>query len=366
MQIAKSSREELLRPLQTVSGVVDRNPTLPIMANVLIRKSAGKIGVVGTDIEVQIRSTTDSGVGPADLSTTVGGRKLLDILRAAPDGDVVLSLANRKLTVQAGRSRFQLQAMEPENFPSMDECEFKSRLTLPAASLKKMLAMVQPAMAAGDVRYYLNGTLLVIDGTVMRAVATDSQRLAFYEAALAEPAGAVKGIIPRKAVAEIVKLLPDDDEAVCLDLGDRHFRVAVGNTEVTGKLIDGTFPHYSRVMPTNNDKIVDVDRRAFAAALMRAEILAGQKFKVVRLGLEAGTLRIRTANEQDEEAYEELEARYAGAPLEIAFSVRFLLDALTNLADDTVRIAFKDALSAAVLSVPGSNAFLYVVMPVRL
>lgn len=366
MQLAKAPREALLRPLQTVSGAVARHGPLPVLSNVLIRKAAGSITLIGCDIETQIQARADVGSGLESAETTVNARKLLDILRAAPDGEVVLSLANRKLTVHAGKSRFNLQTIDARDFPTITAQAFASSFTLPASALKGMLAKVQFAMAVADVRYYLNGVLLSCNGTTLRAVATDGHRLALCESQLPAAVVTTDAIVPRKAITELVRLLPDSDDPVRVDLADRYIKVSFGTVEMLCKLVEGKFPDYQRVIPKGNDKIVDIERQVLLDALSRASILSNDKFNGVRLILAPGVLKITAANADDEEANEELEIGYSGARLEIGFNVTYLLDVLSALSSEKVRMAFSDELTSVLITIPDSATFRYLVMPMRL
>lgn len=366
MQIIKAPREALLKPMQTACGAVARHSPLPILSNVLIRKEAGSITLIGSDLETQLQTRVEVGAGLESAETTVNARKLIDILRAAPDGEVVLSLANHKLTVHAGKSRFNLQTINARDFPTIAAEAFGSSFTLPASAFKGMLAMVQFAMAVADVRYYLNGVLLSSNATTLRAVATDGHRVALCESQLPSATATTDAIVPRKAITELVRLLPDNDDPVRVDLADRYIKVSFGTVEMLCKLVEGKFPDYRRIIPNGNDKVFDIERQTLFDALSRASILSNDKFNGVRLTLAPGVLKITAANADDEEANEELEIAYSGAPLEIGFNVTYLLDMLAALSAQKVRIAFSDALTSALVTIPDSANFRYLVMPMRL
>src|SRR5512147_3197503 len=217
MQLVRAGRDALLRPLQVVSGIVERRQTLPILANVLVRKDGEQVSFTATDLEIQIQTAADIGAGRDAAATTVSARKLVDILRALPEADVVLSLTGKKLTVQSGRSRFNLQTLAAEEYPAVAAAEYTTDFELPAGALKHLLGMVHYAMAAQDIRYYLNGMLLVVDGATVRAVATDGHRLAMCEVTTegAGSGGRIEAIVPRKTIHELSRLLPDSpDEPV--------------------------------------------------------------------------------------------------------------------------------------------------------
>src|SRR5882672_2307587 len=257
MQLIKGSREALLKPLQIVSGIVERRQTLPILANILVRKDAESVSFIATDLEVQIETAAPIGVGRDVAATTVSARKLVDILRALPEADVLLSLTNKKLTVQSGRSRFNLQTLSAEEFPTVAQGEYTADFTLPAATLKYLLHMVHFSMAAQDIRYYLNGMLLVVDGNIARAVATDGHRLALCEVdtngatggVSQAGGGKVEVIIPRKTILELTRLLPDSEEPVRVRMGANQVKFGFGGIELISKLVEGKFPDYVRVIP---------------------------------------------------------------------------------------------------------------------
>ncbi len=368
MQLVKTSRDALLKPLQVVSGIVERRQTLPILANVLVRKESEQVSFTATDLEIQIRTQAPIGVGRDSAATTVSARKLVDILRALPEADVSLSLAGKKLTVQSGRSRFNLQTLPAEEYPAVAAAEYGTDFELPAGALKHLLAMVHYAMAAQDIRYYLNGMLLVVEGPIVRAVATDGHRLALCEVSRdAATAGRVEAIIPRKTVHELARLLPDAaDEPVRVQMAANQVRFAFGGIELVSKLVEGKFPDYTKVIPVNNTRRFVVSRELLASALQRAAILTTDKFKGVRMVLGANSLKIHTANSDQEDAQEELEIDYSGDALDIGFNVTYLLDVLANLKSEQVAFALGDALGSALVTVPDSDRFKYVVMPMRI
>ena len=368
MVFVKAARDALLRPLQVVSGIVERRQTLPILANVLVRKDGEKVAFTATDLEIQIQTSAEVGSGKETMATTVSARKLVDILRALPEADVTLALANKKLTLQSAKSRFALQTLSADEFPTVAIAEFSADFTLPAATLKYLLSMVHFAMAAQDIRYYLNGMLLVVDGEIVRAVATDGHRLALCEVSKSgEGAGGkIEAIVPRKTILELTRLLPDSEEAVRVQMAPNQVKFTFGAIELVSKLVEGKFPDYVKVIPANNQKLFVVSRELLSAALQRAAILTTDKFKGVRCLLGAGSLKISSTNADQEEAQEELEIDYAGDGLDIGFNVNYLLDVLGNLKSENVRFALGDALGSALVTMPDSEKFKYVVMPMRI
>ena len=369
MLFMKADRDAILKPLSTVAGIVERRHTLPILANVLLRKQGPTISFLASDVEIQVQTSAELGAGDEVAATTVSARKLIDLLRALPEGvEVSLKLDDKRATLQAGRSRFALQTLGAEDFPTVNVSEqFNATFELPQKQLKHLFQMVHFAMAQQDIRYYLNGLLLVTDGEHVRVVATDGHRLAYCHAqidAAALPRHEV--IVPRKTVLELQRLLADSDEPVRIEVASNQVRFTFGDVQMISKLVEGKFPDYQRVIPSGYTRQLACSREALGSSLARASILTSDKFKGVRLGLAPGSLRIQTSNAEQEEAVEELEVDYANEPMEIGFNVGYLQDVLANLKTEQVKIEFGDANTSALLTVPGNDDFRYVVMPMRI
>jgi len=366
MQLVKATRDALLKPLQVVSGIVERRQTLPILANILVRKDGERVSFTATDLEIQIQTSADIGAGKDAAATTVAARKLVDILRALPEADVTLSLSNRKLAIASGKSRFNLQTLAAEEYPTVAQAEFTADFTLPASTFKYLLSMVHFAMAQQDIRYYLNGMLLVVEGTTVRAVATDGHRLALCEVTKDGASSTIEAIIPRKTVPELSRLLPDSDDPVRVQMAANQVKFSFDNIELVSKLVEGKFPDYQRVLPAANTKVFAIGREDLMHALQRAAILTTDKFKGVRMVLASGSLKITSTNADQEDAQDELEIDYAGDGLDIGFNVNYLLDVLANLKNEQIRFALGDALGSALITMPDSERFKYVVMPMRI
>ena len=369
MQFIRATRDAILKPLSTVAGIVERRHTLPILANVLLRKEGDSISFLATDVEIQIQTTASLGAGSEDSATTVSARKLIDILRALPEGpEVSISVANKKATIQAGKSRFALQTLGAEEFPTVAiNPQFAASFSLPQKQLKYLFQMVHFAMAQQDIRYYLNGLLLVTDGNVIRVVATDGHRLAYCQAEIeGEALARHEVIIPRKTVLELQRLLADNDESVLIDVATNQVRFRFGEVEMVSKLVEGKFPDYQRVIPSGYTKSLVLSREMLASSLSRASILTSDKFRAVRLSLTPGTLKIQTSNAEQEEALEELEVDYSNDPIEIGFNVSYLQDVLGNLKTESIQLELGDGNTSALITVPGDESFRYVVMPMRI
>jgi DNA polymerase-3 subunit beta len=371
MLLIKTQRDMLLAPLQSVSGIVEKRHTLPILSNVLLEKKGDKLTLLATDIEIQITSSTAGASGDGDGAVTVGARKLQDILRSLPDSaEVSLNLDDKRLQVRAGKSRFSLQTLPAEDFPRMALSDGEVRkITVTQKQFRQLLGQTQISMAAQDVRYYLNGLLLLLDGKELRAVATDGHRLAYASMPLAdgiEGAQRQELILPRKTVLELNRLLADNDEPLVIELAANQIRFQFNNINLVSKLIDGKFPDYERVIPATLKNLLTLNRATLLQSMVRAAILTNEKFRGVRLVLGAGSLKIMAANAEQEEAQEEIEVEYSGDAIDVGFNVGYLLDVLNNTSVETVEWGFNDANSSALLTIPGNDRFKYVVMPMRI
>ena len=369
MLLIKTQRDMLLSPLQSVSGIVEKRHTLPILSNVLLEKKGEQLTLLATDIEIQITTTTGGAVGDSDGAITVGARKLQDILRSLPEGtEISLNLDEKRLQVRAGKSRFSLQTLPAEDFPRMALADGSlGKITVTRKQFRQLLAQTQFAMAAQDVRYYLNGLLLMVDGPDLRAVATDGHRLAY--ASMALDGGALpkqEFILPRKTVLELNRLLDDSDEPLNIEFASNQIRFQFGQINLVSKLIDGKFPDYERVIPAAPRNLLSLNRAQLLQAMVRAAILTNEKFRGVRLVVGSGLLKIMAANAEQEEAQEEIEINFDGDPIDVGFNVGYLLDVLNNTSSETIEWGFNDANSSALITLPGNERFKYVVMPMRI
>ena len=360
-------REVFLQPLSQVVGVVERRQTLPVLANFLLVAREGQLSVTGTDMEVELISSVSADVDQ-DGEITVPARKLVDIVRALPDGSsIVFSVKDEKATMSAGRSRFTLSTLPAAEFPATDQVETLEDVALGEASLKTLLDKTAFAMANQDVRYYLNGMLVDFRGGNLRTVATDGHRLAVCDHAENVTVSQDRQmIVPRKGVMELVRMLAEDKDYVSLSLGRNHVRLVKDGTKFTSKLIDGRFPDYEAVIPVGADKQILIDRDTFMHALQRAAILSNEKYRGVRLEAAAGVLKIVAHNPQHEEAIEEIEAEMNFDQLAVGFNVTYLLDALMAIESEQVSLELKDANSSCLISAPDSDLNRHVVMPLKL
>lgn len=361
-------RDQLLKPLQQVSGVVEKRQTLPVLANVLMVVDAGKLALTGTDLEVELIARAELSGEFGDGEITVPARKLLDICKALPaNADIEIKLDGQKLTLKSGKSRFTLTTLPANEFPNLEEGVGAFSFSINQKELKKLIDKTSFAMAQQDVRYYLNGMLFEVTPGQLRAVATDGHRLAMCDAhAETSNDDRMQVIVPRKGVQELARLLTDDDGIVTITLGTNHIRATVGNVTFTSKLIDGKFPDYERVLPKGGDKIILANREELRHSLSRAAILSNEKFRGIRLLLTPDLLRIQANNPDQEEAEDDLTVEYNGNSLEIGFNVQYLLDVLSVLDTTTAKLTLGDSNSSALMQDAENGRSVYVVMPMRL
>src|SRR5262245_51997544 len=368
MNLAKAKRDELLGPLSAVSGIIERRHTLPILSNVLIERAQDTLAFLATDIEIQIAARSAVNAPAEARPITVGARKLLDILRALPEGaEVVLQQQDKRLLVKAGKSRFTLQTLAAEDFPRLARPAGESaRFEMEQKALRRLLSLVQYAMAQQDIRYYLNGLLMVVEDGGLKLVATDGHRLAYAAMKLGAQLPRQEVIVPRKTVLELGKLLADSDAPVKIEIAATQAAFSFGTIDLVSKLIDGKFPDYTRVIPAGHKNRLQAQREPLRQALLRAAILSNEKFRGVRWVLADGSLKIVSSNAEQEEAHEELEVKYSGDALDIGFNVNYLLDVLNNVSGEGVECAFGDSASSALITYGSEKDFKYVVMPMRI
>jgi len=368
MIVLKATQDKVLSVLQSVAGIVERRHTLPILANVLIRKTGSALQLTTSDLEIQIRTTAELNGDAGNFTTTVGARKLIDILRTMPsDQTVSLESNQNKLILKGGKSRFTLQSLPAEDFPLVQEAaNFGPSFSVPQKTLKELLHQVSFAMAVHDIRYYLNGILFVAEGKQLSLVATDGHRLAFASAMLDVEVPRQEVILPRKTVLEMQRLLSDKEGALEMQFAGNQAKFTFDGMEFVTKLVEGKFPDYNRVIPKNHKNTITMGRTALLATLQRTAILTSEKFKGVRLNLEPGVLRVASSNAEQEEAVDELEIDYNGDAIEIGFNVTYLIDALTNMDQDMVQVDLADSNSSALITIPENTTFKYVVMPMRI
>jgi DNA polymerase III subunit beta len=367
MQRISLSRNDLLRPVQAVSGAVERRHTLPILANLLLEIGEGSVGVTATDLEIQVTARCASASAEA-IAATVSARKLQEILRALPEDTTVgIEAAENRFTLKSGRSRFNLQALPAKDFPKLSLADAAiAEFRLSQKDLKSLLQAVQYSMAHQDIRYYLNGLLLSLAEGKLVAVATDGHRLAYAEMAVNGEFSKSEIILPRKAVLEIVRLLGENDNEVLVTFRSSQVALRFGEIEFVTKVIDGKFPDFQKVIPVGYQKTIAVDRAQLLQSLQRAAILSNEKFRGIRWILTEDTLRIVSTNAEQEEAEEELPVDYRYDAIDVGCNVGYLLDVLMNTRSETVEFSLGDSNSSMLVTIPGDSSFKYVVMPMRI
>lgn len=384
MQLLKASSEVLIKPLNTVIGIVERRTTMPILANILIKKEGSRITFTATDLEVEISTSAEIGIGEDNALVTVSARKFLEVLRALPAGGVVdITLEDNKLQIVCGRSRFSLQTLPGEDFPPVEQPEswrntlnpeaLENTFALPQKTLKRLFNMVSFAMAKQDIRYYLNGILMVIEPSMVRSVATDGHRLAHLAESVETPVTEEQQLIlPSKTVIELQRLLDDTDEPVYIslhkDAKHSQIRFAFGDIRLVSKLIEGRFPDFKRVIPSDYDRHLLINREEFQSNLQRARILvANDRLHGIKLSFNENQLKIYSNNQEQEEATNSLAIDYEYEALEIGFNVNYLLDVLSVIKDDEISLSVKPvAGSSVIVNLVSDENFKYVVMPLRI
>jgi len=360
-------RETLLTALQTINGVVERRQTLPILSNFLLSISEDVIKLTATDMEVELVAVIKERLNTTG-EITLPARKLLDICRALPNESIITVSTNAdRVSLTSGKSKFTLSTLPAQEYPLVETTENISEFQISQSSFKSLLNQTAFAMAQQDVRYYLNGLLLERENNRVRAVATDGHRLAMCEIEVdSNSEQIIQIIIPRKGVLELIRLLGDDDAPINVQISSNHIRIDLGSLRFTSKLIDGKFPDYNRVIPEPSEHPVYADKELLRQSLTRASILSNEKYRGVRIVLKQGVLRALAHNPEQEEAEEEIVVEYEGEGLEIGFNVSYLLDALSIIKDNKVKIMIKDPNSSCLILPTGESNCKFVVMPMRL
>ena len=365
-------RTALLKALGHVHRVVERRNTIPILSNVLLSATGEGLQLKATDLDLEVTETVAADVGQAG-ATTLPAHTLYEIVRKLPDGAQV-SLEETgeagQLQLRSGRSRFQLQSLPESDFPDLAVSDLSHRFSLKAGELKKLIDKTQFAISTEETRYYLNGVFMHVadvDGAaLLRAVATDGHRLARLETPAPAGAAGMPGIIiPRKAVAEVQKLIEDPEIEVGVELSSTKIRFSVGAVVLTSKLIDGSFPDYARVIPPHNDKYLTVERRDFSDAVDRVSTISSERGRAVKLTLADGKLTLSVTNPDSGSAVEELEVDYNSTPIEIGFNARYLIDIANQLDSDTALFKLNDSGSPTIIQDRDGASALYVLMPMR-
>lgn len=366
------NRETLLKPLQLVTSVVDKKHSMPILGNVLLTLNNGMLDIVATDLETKLSATlslaekNDSTV----QAVTVPARKFLDIIRSLPENQPLTFSYNsesHRCTVQSGRSRFVLSTMSAEEYPEFLTEKTNVRLALHAQQMKQLFDSVSFSMALQDVRYFLNGMLLVIEKGTLRSVATDGHRLSTAQIQVDLPQEtSFRAIVPRKCVYEITKMLTNPDASIEFAWGGNFIQVTSEELQLCSRLLEGKFPNYQNVIPLERAYTLKIDRNTLKQALQRASVLFSEKFHGVRFLCQTNNLRLQASNTEREEAYEEIEVDYQGPEMEIGFNLKYLVDVVNAIEEHTINIQLKDPNASALIQSHKPLTASYVIMPMKL
>jgi DNA polymerase-3 subunit beta len=365
-------RSAFLRSLNHVQSVVERRNTIPILSNVLIQAARGALRLTATDLEIEVVETLPADIA-RDGASTAPAHILYDIVRKLPDGaqlEIEQGPDEGRLLVFAGRSRFSLQALPPQDFPDLAAGDMSHEFALPSRELKTLIEKTRFAISTEETRYYLNGIYLhevaAAGESLLRAVATDGHRLAQVQYPRPDGAKAMPGIIvPRKTVIDLSKLVEAAEGDVAISLSASKIKFAIDGLTLTSKLIDGTFPDYERVIPRHNEKKLSVDTRLFTQAVDRVSTVSSEKGRAVKLNISSEKLVLTVNNPDSGSAEEELSASYDAGPLDIGFNSRYLLDIVGQFKGDTASFEFADAGSPTIIRDPEDGSALYVLMPMR-
>ncbi|WP_103257645.1 DNA polymerase III subunit beta [Tabrizicola aquatica] len=365
-------RATLLKALAQAQSVVERRNTIPILANVLIEAEGSQVSFRATDLDIEVVDRAPAMVERAG-ATTVSAVMLHEIVRKLPDGALVNlteDAAAGRLTITAGRSTFSLATLPKEDFPVMATSEYSSNFSAPAPVLRRLFDKAKFAISTEETRYYLNGVYMHVStgegGRVLRCVATDGHRLARIDAPLPEGADGMPGVIvPRKTVGELRKLLDDDDATIAVSVSETKVRFATPVITLTSKVIDGTFPDYTRVIPTGNTRKLEVDASEFAKAVDRVATVSSERSRAVKLSLEEDRLILSVNSPDSGAAEEELAVAYGDERLEIGFNAKYLLEIASQVDRENAVFLFNSAADPTLMREGNDTSAVYVVMPMR-
>ena len=365
-------RAHLLKSLGHVQSVVEKRGTIAVLSNVKIDAGKDGVALTATDMDIAMVEKVSATVSKLG-STTVPAHTFYDIVRKLPEGaqvEMTTSADGSKVTIKSGQSRFSLACLPVDEFPVMADGDLTYNFSLKSAECKALIEKPSFAISTEETRYYLNGIYLHVAGAgvtkTLRAVATDGHRLARVEVALPAGADGMPGIIvPRKAIYELKKLIDEGDGDVAVSLSDTKIRFACGSAVLVSKLIDGNFPDYERVIPSGNDKIMEVDCKAFTSAVDRVSVISSEKSRAIKFHLENGKLTLSASSNEHGTASEEIDVTYSSPKLEVGFNSRYLLDMMAQIEGDTAQFLMGDSASPAIVRDTADVGALYVIMPMR-
>ncbi|VGM95261.1 DNA polymerase III subunit beta [uncultured Avibacterium sp.] len=361
------SRENLLKPLQQVCGVLSSRPNIPVLNNVLLHIEGQSLTITGTDLEVELSTQAQLNSAEQNGNFTIPAKKFLDICRSFPDGsDITVNFEEDRALVLCGRSKFNLATLPADEYPNLADWQAEVDFITIQATLRRLIDATQFSMANQDARYFLNGMKFETEGNLLRTVATDGHRLAVCTIPLEQDLQLHSVIVPRKGVLELARLLESNDQPAHVQIGTNNLRIDLGHIIFTSKLIDGRFPDYRRVLPRNAQRIMTGEWESLKQAFARAAILSNDKVRTVRLQLAENQLTITATNTEQEQAEEIIDINYSGEEMEVGFNVSYLLDVLNALKCKQVRMRLTDASSSCLIEDVDDNSAEYVIMPMRL
>ena len=362
-----AEKAQIVDSLQNAAAVAERRQTIPILANLRLKTVNGKLEVTATDLEIQIKTYSDLIEIQEEGETTVSARKMSELCRSLPEGENVnFSLSNGKLTVSSSNFHADFATISPDDFPEIEINEEQTPITVESSVLKRLLTKTSFSMASQDVRYYLNGMLLEIEGNKINGVATDGHRLAFSTSTTNAADLDVRNILPRKAVLELSKLLSPHEGAVELLIGASYVDVRSENLSFSSKLIDGKYPDYNKVFPSGEPFPLEISKEILQSALSRAAVLSNEKYRGVRFQLSENKLKLTANNPEQESAEEEVNVIYSGSELEVGFNIGYLLDVLNSIESEIVSFEFYGEDTSCIIKEQNSEDDVYVIMPMRL
>ena len=364
----ETKKTEIDEFLHIGAAIAERRQTIPILSNLKIVAKNNTVEITATDLEIQAIIKTNVNKVIEEGETTVSARKMSELCRSLPEDEILeFTLVNGKLTVRSKNFHADFATLSADDFPMLETSEESIDLSMPSSLLKRLLIKTQFCMASQDVRYYLNGLLIEHKNSKFSAVSTDGHRLALAHTELKlEGSNEIRVILPRKAVLEISKILPQDDSLVEISIGSTSVRIKQNNLDFTTKLIDGKFPDYEKVFPTNDPDTMTISRELLQSALTRSSVLSNEKYKGVKFNLAGNILKLTANNPEQESAEEVLEVNYSGKDTEIGFNISYILEALTAIETKDVEMLFYGEESSCVIKEPKNNLDKYVIMPMRL
>jgi DNA polymerase-3 subunit beta len=359
-------KNDLLRELQLFQGIVERKNTMPVLANVLLRADGSQVELIATDLDVGLRSTCAAQSLAKPGTLTLPAKKLFEIVKALPETDIRIEQNRSGVTVAAERFESHLSTLPADDFPQLPVVG-DLVATLPRTAIKQMVSKTMFAITSEDTRYYLNGALFVLKPDSMSLVATDGHRLALVSVNAETGAAEHKALLPKKTMQELGRLLADGDGDVIFERAENHLFFTVGGRRLFSRMIDAQFPAYERVIPKNNDKMIEFERDRLTSAIRRVALLSNERSRAVRFLISNGKVEVTSQSPDVGEAKEELLVTYDGPDVQICFNAQYVTDFLAAVETEQVSLSFRDEMSQAVMKPVGADGYdyTYVIMPMR-